>query len=337
MCLIDFIQTYNSEEKCQQLFKEIRDQEGVVCKRCGSLDHYWLSTRLRYRCKTCKWETTLRSGTALYYSKMPIKHWIYAIAFLAFAKKPTSSRELRGHIGHKHYRPIWAISQKLRITMGHRVAHYMLKDFVKTGNTEFPVSTEPVKLRKGGKWVLSQHGMAEVSVYQQTTYAKQAPTSSKRVKHKFVRMERQFSSGKEMCFSTIRYVREQMQGKSFEQTGVQHHPELWRSEFALNKLLNESDETRRRDWTKLMTINASRNFHGIYHNISERYFNNYLYEYCYITNRRFMAEDKLKHLLILVVSKPWYLPFVQASDHSEKHVRHGVENTAFGQSSPPSI
>lgn len=336
MCLIDFIQTYDSEEKCQNLFKEIRDQEGVVCKRCGSMRHYWISTRKRYRCKDCRWETTLRSGTALHYSKMPVRHWIYAIAFLAFAKKPTSSRELRGHVGHKNYRPIWTISQKLRITMGHRVAYYLLKDFVQTGSTEFPVRTEPHKLRRNGKWVISQYGMADVNVFEQTIYDDHDAGIPKRRKKKFVRLERQYSSGKEMSFSTIRYIRESMKRKETDELGVQHRREAWRTEFALSKLVEERDEVLRRNWTKLMTLNASRNFQGIYHNISEKYLNNYLHEYCYITNRRYMAVDKLKHLLTLVVSKPWYLPLVQASDHSGASIRENHESPVPAPFTPPS-
>ncbi len=317
MCLIDFLQAYNSEEKCQNLFREIRDQEGVVCKRCGSTHHYWISTRLRYRCKDCKWETTLRSGTALHYSKMPYRYWIYAIAFLAFAKKPISSKELRGHIGHKYYRPIWTILQKLRVTMGHRVALYLLKDFVQTGTTEFPVNTDPVMIRKGGNWVVGQLAMAEVNVYSQTTYSMEHDGVPQRIKHKFVRMERTGSSGREMGFSTLRYVRELLEVKESNHPGVEHNSEKWRCHFALKKLITQDDEVIRKNWTKLMTINAARNFNGIYHNISERYLNNYLHEYCYITNRRFIPQDKLKHLLILATSKPWYLPLVQDTVPSE--------------------
>lgn len=331
MCLIDFLQVYNSEEKCRNLLKKMRDQEGVVCKRCGSCRHYWLSTRQRYRCKDCKWETTLRSGTALHYSKMPVKYWIYAIAFLAYSKKPISSKELRGHLGHKHYRPIWAITQKLRITMGHRVAYYLLQDFIKTGVTEFPVKTAPIRTRRGGRWKIIYRGMAQVSVYSQTTDNGEPGQRSGMTKRKYVRMERTGSNGREMGFSTIRQIRESLNSVSYRDTGVQYRSELWRTEFAISKLMQEEDLVLRRNWTRLMTLNAGRNFFGVHHNISETYLNNYLNEYCYTTNRRYMQEDKLKHLLSLVVSKPWYLPLVQASDHSGEAIS---KNTAVQASRP---
>ena len=62
-----------------------------------------------------------------------------------------------------------------------------------------------------------------------------------------------------------------------------------------------------------MISNAKRNLLGIYHSVKQDYLQNYLNEYCYMTNRRYLGEEKLDRLLALCVSKPWYLPYVQAS------------------------
>ena len=42
MNIFSFTAHFGSEEDCRLHFKEQRDKEGVVCKRCGGTSHYWL-------------------------------------------------------------------------------------------------------------------------------------------------------------------------------------------------------------------------------------------------------------------------------------------------------
>jgi hypothetical protein len=42
MNLINFIESFPDEASTRKKFKEIRDKEGVVCRKCGGKDHYWL-------------------------------------------------------------------------------------------------------------------------------------------------------------------------------------------------------------------------------------------------------------------------------------------------------
>jgi hypothetical protein len=40
MNLLDFIQTFPNEESCKLRFKQICEQEGVVCRKCGNKEHF---------------------------------------------------------------------------------------------------------------------------------------------------------------------------------------------------------------------------------------------------------------------------------------------------------
>jgi transposase-like protein len=66
-------------------------------------------------------------------------------------------------------------------------------------------------------------------------------------------------------------------------------------------------------WVHIMISNAKRNILGIYHSVKEEYLQNYLNEFCYMTNRRYFGEKKLDRLLILAVNKAWYQRYVQPS------------------------
>jgi Zn finger protein HypA/HybF involved in hydrogenase expression len=65
MKLKEYYQEYKDETSCKLKFKVIRDQQGVICKKCGGKEHYWHENIWEYECKKCKFRTTLRSGTVM--------------------------------------------------------------------------------------------------------------------------------------------------------------------------------------------------------------------------------------------------------------------------------
>jgi hypothetical protein len=310
MNLIKFLQKYDTELKCQDLFKQMRDKEGVVCKRCGGTNHYWLGTRDRYRCKACKWETTLRSGTALEYSKLPYHYWIYAMAFLASSKKPVSALEMQQTLGHKFYLPIWAMLHKLRVTMGHRDASYRLSGFVEADDAQFEVST-PKKETRNNKPGAGAKGKAKVAVQAETVPPKDRRKRGKGI-FKFVKMRAIENIKAESLIPCIAKGVEPQStvitdgGKGYitARMPVAHH---------IKRTMKGKAALRHLPWVHIMISNAKRNMSGIYHSIKKDYLQNYLNEFCYMTNRRYLGPDKFRHLLLLCVNKPWYMEYVQPS------------------------
>jgi len=106
MRLSDFFKNYGDEESCKQKWKEIRDQVGVICKKCGCKNQSWRKGIEQYECKDCKFRTTLRSGTVMEASKLPFHYWLSTMAFLTATKKSISASELQRQLGHKRYEPI---------------------------------------------------------------------------------------------------------------------------------------------------------------------------------------------------------------------------------------
>jgi hypothetical protein len=67
MNIIQLMKAYQDEESCRLKFKPVRDKAGVICKSCGSNEHYWLKSKSMYQCKCCRFRTSLRSGTIMVY------------------------------------------------------------------------------------------------------------------------------------------------------------------------------------------------------------------------------------------------------------------------------
>ena len=67
MTRFEFFEGFSSESYCSEYFRELRIQQGVICKKCGNAKHYWLSKKEQFQCaySKCKFRTTLRRGSIM--------------------------------------------------------------------------------------------------------------------------------------------------------------------------------------------------------------------------------------------------------------------------------
>ena len=126
MKIREFFKKFPDEASCKTHFKEKRDKQGVVCKRCQGQEHYWISTREQYQCKHCNFRTTLRSGTLLHGTQLPYYYWYFGMMMLTCTKKSFSALEVQRQLGHLYYEPIWYMLHKIRYAMGERDDDYTL-------------------------------------------------------------------------------------------------------------------------------------------------------------------------------------------------------------------
>jgi translation initiation factor 2 beta subunit (eIF-2beta)/eIF-5 len=79
MNLIDFIQEYPDEEIYKAKFKQYREDVGVVCLKCGSMEHYRKKDKENYECKQCGKRQSLRTNTVMHGSQLPFRYRFIAI------------------------------------------------------------------------------------------------------------------------------------------------------------------------------------------------------------------------------------------------------------------
>jgi hypothetical protein len=65
MKLLEFMSNFSDEERCKEYYRDIRQKEGIICKKCGCEKHYWLQNKWQFQCSSCKFRTTLKSGTVM--------------------------------------------------------------------------------------------------------------------------------------------------------------------------------------------------------------------------------------------------------------------------------
>ena len=93
--LFTFTAHFGDENTCKSNFKSQRDKQGVVCKKCGGIHHYWKKDKWSYECKSCKFRTSLKSGTIMQHSNLSFLIWYRAMFLMSTTKKGFSAKEMQ--------------------------------------------------------------------------------------------------------------------------------------------------------------------------------------------------------------------------------------------------
>jgi transposase-like protein len=111
-----------SDAQSEDMFAEIRwaDSDGApVCPHCGCLTCYEArrpNGSLRYRCKACRKDFSLTSGTLLAFHKMPLRQYLAAIVIFCNEVKGKSALALSRDLGCQ-YKTSFVLAHKLREAM----------------------------------------------------------------------------------------------------------------------------------------------------------------------------------------------------------------------------
>jgi len=308
MDFIEFATHYTSEESCKALVKSYREKEGILCRKCGSTEHYWNTGVDAFDCKHCGTRTTLRSGTVMESSKLPFRYWIYAIYLLTMTKKSISALELQHQLGHKRYEPIWAMLHKLRAVMGQRDRKYMLDGMVELDDAFYKTHSdeEDQEQQKRGRGSKAQSKVLVMS--------KIEPKRGRPKKHKkssafrFVRMVViPDSSSGTMNKEAEEKLVPQATAKTDGWKGFRHLKDVVNKH--ISQVVPPQEASKALPWVHTMISNTKRNLLGIHHNIKDIYLQNYLDEFCYKTNRRYFGKSLFERLMVASVDNTWYGKF----------------------------
>lgn len=300
MNIFSFTAHFTDEESCRLHFKELRDKEGVTCKKCGSKEHYWLKGKSMYQCKECEFRTSLRSGTIMENSKLPFLIWYRAMFLLTATKKGFSSKELQKQLGLKRYEPVWAMIHKLRKAMGERDNHYSLEDMIEFDEGYFKVETSKVEADqlKRGK---GSQGQQNVAVMAESAQLEDIETGQKSSQCRYFKMKVLDSHKSKSVDETVEDSLDEksivFSDKSTSYVDLSDYVELHVTEKSSDKTTNETLK-----WVHITISNAKRTLLGNYHKIKGKYLQLYLNEFVYKLNRRYFGEKLFDRLVLATIS-----------------------------------
>lgn len=105
---------FSDEEAVERMFIEARWPEGVACPECGSLDVHERPTRKPqpFRCRDCRKDFSVKTGTVMHGSNLPLSKWALAAYLLTTNLKGVSSMKLHRDLG---------VTQKTAWHLAHRI------------------------------------------------------------------------------------------------------------------------------------------------------------------------------------------------------------------------
>lgn len=115
--LYQFFEQFPDEESARKYFEQECWPDGIICPHCGSVhiseckDH----RPMPYRCRDCRKHFSVRIGTVLEESKVPLKTWLLAIYMLTTARKSISSTQLARELGVTQ-KTAWFLAHRIRET-----------------------------------------------------------------------------------------------------------------------------------------------------------------------------------------------------------------------------
>ncbi|MCP5000540.1 MAG: IS1595 family transposase [Hyphomicrobiales bacterium] len=116
--LIDFQRRFADEAACARYLAAERWPDGFRCPACTHDRAFLLKTKpWTYECRGCRRQTSVKAGTILHGSKLPLTIWFWAAYLMATHSNGISALQLQKQLGLGSYKTAWLLAAKLRRAM----------------------------------------------------------------------------------------------------------------------------------------------------------------------------------------------------------------------------
>ena len=117
MNLLSLMDKYNSNAKCAEALEKLRWPHGPTCLRCGVIGCPELPTDGIFQCADCHYQFTVKAGTIMHDSHLPLRKWFVAVYLMCESKKGISAHQLHRTLGVS-YKTAWYLCHRIRAAMG---------------------------------------------------------------------------------------------------------------------------------------------------------------------------------------------------------------------------
>jgi hypothetical protein len=282
-----FLRRFGDDDACWEHLRVTRwgpNLERFACPDCGHTKGWWLGNRRLVECCDCHRQTSVTAGTVFHGARVPLWKWFWTIYQLAQDKKGIAAVELTKQI-KVCYGTAWLMLGKLRRAMRQRNERYVLQGLVEVDEA-YVGGEEPGRPGRPGQDSQKKVPVAVALEWDDEGKPKRvAMASVKRVdghclKRFATKMIAKGSKLRTDGWGAYRVV---------AKAGYDHEPIITGSG-------REAVQTF--PWIHTFIGNMKRMILGTYHWVSAKHLDDYLAEFTYRANRRWMEANLFDRLLV---------------------------------------
>jgi len=113
MSILEFCQRFPTEEACAEFIERERWDGETHCPRCGVIKVYRVTGAMGFKCSGCRKRFSVRTGTIMEASKLPLQTWLLAIYMMTTARKGISSIQFAKELGVTQ-KTAWFLEHRIR-------------------------------------------------------------------------------------------------------------------------------------------------------------------------------------------------------------------------------
>ena len=114
--MLEFRDSFATEQACRDYLVTLRWPGGIVCPRC-QVAKGWKMRRAIHWCQSCGYQASLTAGTLFHDTHKPLRLWFEAVWYVTNQKSGVSALGLQRVLGLGSYHTAWNWLHKLRRAM----------------------------------------------------------------------------------------------------------------------------------------------------------------------------------------------------------------------------
>jgi len=277
MNIIQIFKRFPTQESCIRHLEKVRWKNKPKCPYCGSENTNPLKKEMRHHCNGCRKSFSVTVGTIFHHTHLPLQKWFLAISLILNAKKGIASRQLARDL-ELPVKTAWFLNMRIRQAM--RADKSLLKGIVEMDETYIggkprkgKDDDEPPKRGRGTKKT------PVVGMIERSGHVK-AEVSSRLKAKNLMGLVRTNVDTEQAILITDEFKGYLRMARIIEHLVVNHQ-----FQFADGEIHTNSIESF---WALL-----KRGIIGQFHKVSKKYLSEYINEFCFRFNARFLSGEML--------------------------------------------
>lgn len=291
MTYFEFTKRFPDENSAIDFIVTTKYKDGYVCPKCGSVHkriyHQKYNHRFMY-CNNCKSEFSALKGTIFENTHLDLRMWLYAMNLVLVSRKGISALQLKRELGMGSYQSAWRMLQQIRKAMEKEEYKETFEAVVEIDETY--VGGKP---RKNNDHSDDEHNKPKrgrgtsktpvIGVMERNTGKVHAVVANYNEDGKQLSGKQLFAVLKKVCKGDNTVMTDQFAGYNILDKKNECNFVRLKIDHTVTYSLGNGIHTNGIEsfWAIL-----KRGVYGVFHNVSVKYMQKYVTEFCYRLNHR---------------------------------------------------